>query len=263
MTATRQGLATVSGYGATSEFGGSTSDPQSSDMSLTKTLLNPEDVAIGATLTYEFVVTNNGPDAVDLGLFDGADVGVNNIALDIMPPDITFLTADGTDISCSSAGPGSVSGFGSVLANHSDHEGVFCGYTGGNQLLGVGDSISFTMDVQVQPSSDLVFTNIAYIGSVPSSDPDEPAFGAAFFSGNDFIDYLGTSVNNVAYATYPIPVTPPNPANTSPVSTSPLALLGKTGEIVTSWYGLVGVSVSLAGFVYIKKFQGRKKVYRL
>lgn len=206
LTSTERGLATPSGFGATSEFGGF--DAGSGDMSLAKTLMNPEDVAIGATLTYQFTLTNNGPDAVNLGLYDGSSVGVNNLVLDVMPPDITYSSATGTNISCFSAGPGSASSFGVFLQDHSDHEAVFCNYTGGNNLLAAGDSISLTMDVTVQPSSDLVFTNIAFIGPVPSSDPDEGAFGLAYGSGGDFITYLGTSVNNVAYAQYPLPPEP-------------------------------------------------------
>lgn len=253
LTATERGVATASGFGATSEFGGAAESV--SDMLLTKTLTNPEDAAIGATLTYQFTVTNNGPDAVDLGIYDGSSVGVNNLVLELMPPDITYSAALGTNISCFSAGPGSASSFGTFLEDHSDHEAVFCNYTGGNNLLAAGDSISFTMDVVVQPSSDLEFTNIAFIGPVPSSDPDEGAFGAAYGSGGDFITYLGTSVNNVAYAQYPLqpgPAVSPDLGATDGVSNgladSGYAIWGILTASVTLMAGGVGV------WLYRRKF---------
>lgn len=72
------------GFGATSEFGGY-QDPVS-DTSITKTLTNPQDIAIGATANYQISYTNNGPDDADLSAF--VTPGGAALLYDFVPADL-------------------------------------------------------------------------------------------------------------------------------------------------------------------------------
>jgi|GEM_PF-1201914 len=254
MTTTERNVATPSGFGSTSEFSANTASVPSGDLSLTKTLVNPEDVAIGATLTYQFTITNEGPESVDLSIYDGSSLGVNNLITDIMSADITYLgNASSPNIACGGPGPGSAGIFGPALANHSDHEIVACSWIGPSQLLTVGSSFSFSFDVVVQPGSDLIFNNYAVLLPTPAQDPDAAALGAIFTSGQDILDLLTTSgINNFSYAPYPVPVVPePDPTPTNPNANKGTnnSLLAKTGEAILSWYGLVGLLVSTGGLL--------------
>lgn len=205
LTITEISSTSFSGFGATSEFG--SVSPPIRDLSISKELLNPEDVAIGADVMYEITVTNEGLDPVDLSTMTNSTPGVNSLFIDFMPPDITFESAESGDINCFSAGAGSAITFGPLLSAHSDHELVFCGFSGSGQSLAEGDSISIIIHASVQPDSDLVFDNIV-LQQPNAYDPDIAAFGVAAGSGNDIIDVLGSSVNNLAYALFPVPVEP-------------------------------------------------------
>lgn len=252
MTTTERNVATPSGFGATSEFSYLDGALPLADLSLAKTLTNPEDVAIGATLTYQFTFTNNGPETIDLADFTGATIGQNNLVNDIMPADITYASnVSNANVTCFSAGPGSAPMFGPALANHSDHELVFCNWTGPSQLLANGSSFSFTFDVMVQPTSDLVFNNYAFVPSAPIVDPDATAYGAIISSGQDILDLLPTSgINNFSRAQYPLPPEPtpsPTPATNTNTNSSN-SLLAQTGQAVTGLaavIALIGLSLLL------------------
>lgn len=256
MTITERNTQNASGFGATSEFSSNgTGTPDPTDVSLTKTLTNPEDVAVGATLTYEFALKNEGEGAINLAAFTGDSVGVDNLVMDLLPPDLAYASFSGAGITCFAA-PGLVVGFGTFLENHTDHEAVLCNYTGGNQLLAGGDTFTFSIDVTVQPSSDLVFTNIAWVAPQPTSDPDGFNFATAYGSGGDFIDYLGTSVNNVAYASFPLPITPEeNSAGQTSISE-----LAKTGLFVIAGVMVGGLLIAAARMT--SKTVNNRKYYR-
>lgn len=188
------------GFGVTSEFSAIATEYFEADLALTKTLLNPEDVTLGGQPEYEFTITNNGPDDFDLSQATNSNPGVDSLLVDILPPELTYNSYNGTDVSCYSGGPGSAVSFGPLLANHSDHELIFCGYTGSGGVLANGQSFSFTILTDVQPGLASEFTNYAYIPALLGNDPDAPTIEAAYASGNDIIDELGDSVNNLASA---------------------------------------------------------------
>lgn len=189
-------------FGATSEFSDLDLVTPVSDLSVAKILTNPGDVAPGATLNYDVTVTNNGPDPLDLAQLIGDIPGLNNVFLDILPPELEFVSGGATDIACTSFGPGSASLFGSALGDHLDHTVIVCDYTGGNQLLVSGDSITVPIEVTVANDSDLVFTNFVMVTPNVSNDPDGSAFNDAVNLG-DFLTQLNGVVNNVAGAQYP------------------------------------------------------------
>lgn len=232
LTATELDPSTPSGFGATSEFGAELT--LVNDLSISKSLVNPEDVMVGASLQYQITVTNEGLDDMDISGLDNSNPGVNGLFIDVLPAELSYDAVASGDISCLSFGEGSASLFGPILASHSDHELISCGYTGVDGTLGVGESVAVIISVTVDEESDLIFENIV-IQSPNSQDPDVPAFAAAASSGNDLIDELGDSVNNVAYARYPIPeeITD-NPASTNSRSSS----LTETGGLI-----IVGIMV--------------------
>lgn len=171
-----------------------------SDFVVTKTLNNPEDLADGAELEYTITITNNGPDPMDLDLYDGDTPGVNSLFLDFMPPEITFTSWTSSDnIGCTSFGPGSGAGLGAALENHADHEVVNCYDTSGSEnLLGDDESVSGTMTVTVT-GADLDFTNYVYAG-FGQGDPTAALFGAYDGSSDliDFIQAIDGDFNNFA-----------------------------------------------------------------
>lgn len=193
-----------SGFGYTSTFSAIAEQaPAVSDLSLTKTLLNPQDVAIGAQLQYEFVVTNNGPDDFDLANMANQELGADALLFDVMPPDLAYVSVSDSDVQCSSLGEGSASYLGPALANHSNYELVSCGYAT-THVLSDGESFSFIVTAEVKPESELSFTNYAFTSAAAPNDPDAAELEAAFGSGEDFIDYLNDAggINNLAVAMY-------------------------------------------------------------
>lgn len=174
-----------------------------SDMSVTKMLNNPEDLAAGAELEYTITITNNGPDAMDVSLYTGDNPGQDSLFLDIMPADITFTGwASDDSIACNSYGAGSAGLFGPAMTNHSDHEIVVCSETSGEEnMLGNGESISGVMTVTVANDSDLDFTNYVYSG-FGLNDPTQALF--AGYDGNsdliDFIQSIDGNFNNFAFS---------------------------------------------------------------
>lgn len=207
LTATLIDDESPTGYGPTSEFGAE-GEPYVPplpviDLQLEKTLLNPEDVALGNTLDYQITITNAGPDSFDLIDFNDPSPGDNVLFYDILPPQLAYSGISDSNITCINLGPGSAVGFGPALANHSDHGVVSCGYTGGNYVLNAGESITFTLSAEIVDDSNLAFTNHAIAWHSPW-ESDMSTYAA--ISNNigvlgDLIDgAIGTNYNNYSSA---------------------------------------------------------------
>lgn len=183
------------------------------DLSITKTLDNPQDVEIGGVLKYTLTLTNNGPDDIDLGSYDssGQNPFATSLFIDVMPFELNFVSGSSTNgnIDCSqfpmdtnnpSASP--------IFPNHPDHNIVACSYAAGSNTLSANQSISTTISATVDASSDLDFTN-HLISGWTQNDPDFPTIESAFGGGNgacvdagytDMIDcYAGLDINNYAF----------------------------------------------------------------
>lgn len=219
------------GFGSSSEFGGSA--PLVSDLSLNVQLADPTAVLPNATVHYTATLTNNGPSSFDLSNFDGS--GVNPLAtsmiIDFLPPDLAFVSASNTDITCTDRG----TAYNSSLIPGSAHAGytmITCAYTGSGQTLLSGQSISTTFTVNVSSTSALEFTNYAFTGW-PENDPDSTTLQSALFdapaaggSGN-MITFLNAHLNNnFSVATFPVPVSPdPTLPSSSPSPNNTIASL--------------------------------------
>lgn len=208
MTATEIDDVSPTGYGATSEFGG---EPLPvTDLVLTKTLTNPDDIVAGGIATYELTLTNNGYSPISLAQFDGTNPNpfTGNLIVDFMTPELQFVSSSNSDVACTDLGS---AGMGSVAANHADYSLVTCSYAGLGLTLNEGESISTTITTTVANDSDLIFTNYA-VGAAAADDPEESvivdALFAAYGGGGtpDMLDALISSApNNFASAVYPIP----------------------------------------------------------
>jgi hypothetical protein len=172
------------------------------DISVTKTLLNPEAYATGATLQYEISLTNNGPQDFRIDQLDGSIPGQTSLFIDIMPADITFtgFTSD-DDIGCVSLGPASAALFEEAMENHSDHEIVTCGITSDDKVILSNQTISGVLTAQVANDSDLQFRNYVY-AAFGVNDPEQAAM-AGYDGSTDLIDYLESQGpnNNLAKST--------------------------------------------------------------
>lgn len=246
------------GFGPTSEFSATaTEKPRVTDASITKNLLNPNDVAQGATVDYSLVLTNDGPDSMDLTGLGTVYFGPPLI-IDMAPPDLTptnqlaaglfpnsfFVDSGNPDLTCLWAGPGS-GGLYAGLTSNADYSATYCWYTGLLTELASGSSLSATISFTVANDSSLVFTNYAIAGST-DTDPDAGALGAIFSSGNDVLEMLkasGSSINNFASAAYPLPVEPG-------VSVSPPSPLAAAGTNEATWilasFGMLTAAAWLA-----------------
>ncbi len=241
MTATKIDGASPTGFGVTSEFGGATLPIV--DLSLSKQLLNPNEVARGATVDYSLVLTNEGPDSLDLTQHSQV-FNSPPLLIDFAPPDLiaanqlsetelpgTFwVSAGNPDLTCFWAGPAS-GGLYLGISTSADHSLTLCWYTGDLTELASGSSLSAVLSFTVSNDSSLVFTNHAIAGS-SAADPDAAAISDIFTSGNDILEmYIASagSINNFASAPYPLPAEPDAGANTN--SSSPLAAAG-TNEAV-------------------------------
>ena len=238
MTTTQRNVNTPSGFGATSEFGGEPIPIQ--DLGIDLTLTDPENVAPGSTVTYHVTITNHGLDPYDINNLTNTAPLQNSLAAFIAPPDLMYAGGvTDPNITCASSGlvTGLPSFYQSFFADHLDAEISQCGYSGPSHILRMGESYSFDVQFTVSNDSDLEFTNIGYIPLFVYNDPDTPAMNAAFSSGQDFITYLGSSINNISYASYPLPPEPARPPSISdadnPSSNNLLqSLLSETGQVV-------------------------------
>jgi len=204
LTATEIDPSTPSGFGATSEFGGSGQGvPVSTDLSIRKSLLNPQDYAVGNTLDYQITIRNNGHSSVDLSqLNDPNPAGNSWLFQDVLPPNLTYTSING-DVQCIYLGDGSAVAYGPILADHSTYGIVVCAYDGVSpRILESGDSISFTLHATVTDDSNPNFTNYAIVTVLEGEDPDAGVLGYAFENGIEILTAMETNpINNIAAAT--------------------------------------------------------------
>ena len=226
------------------------------DTQITKVLSNPQDVAPGAVLTYNFTFKNNGPGDFDLGTLDGStsdDILLNDLLPPVLVPndaDITtgaYASTGNPNVACFWYGAGSASLAGPAIANHSDYSISGCAYTGGTHILHAGQSISFALNFKLSASPPASFTNYAF--STPSpADPDNSLVNAGATSGQDLVDYFATHPNNnFAVAAF----TPTNPASSINNATPILSILAGTGEsriLIATIAGLLICSGSVVAF---------------
>lgn len=203
-----------SGFGATSEFGNFDLQQGETDVELTKTLTNPQDISAGATLHYDFNYTNNGPDSLDLTQFNDAFSGTG-FTIDFVAPDITPTDLSGSgpfpgtyylnnvynpDLQCAWLPHTAAPFFGAY--DHADWGAVACSYIGSGSLNS-GESLDYGIDFEVSNSSELSFKNYALaFAPVDSVDPDAQAIQDIYDSGDDVINGFIDSgnINNFATA---------------------------------------------------------------
>lgn len=208
-TATLIDPSTSSGFGPTSEFGDQTTAP--TDIAISKTITNLEDVTPGGVIEYDISFINNGPFPAQLADFSDAISGkllfADHAAPDLMPADEgafaglpgSFVISDtgNADVTCAWLGPGS-SGSVIGLVAYGDHGAIVCYYSGSDTILASGDSIDVHLRFNVDSGSNLKFSNYV-ISSAPisTSDPDVAAIGSA--TADELLD-RNPDVNNVAIA---------------------------------------------------------------
>lgn len=180
------------------------------DLAITNTLNNPEDVAIGKTLNYTLTLTNTGPEDFDIGRFDGSGQNPfdSSIFMNFVPFELNFIGGSSTnaDIACGVLADTNNPGVTSFLGNHPDHDIIKCSYGAGSTILAQGQSISTTVSFVVDGSSDLSFATHAMTGYA-QYDPDLGTMNNGFSFDNecsgytDMIDcFAGTGINNYAAA---------------------------------------------------------------
>lgn len=227
----------VDGFGVTSEFS-EIAALLPVDLSLSKTLNNPDDVTPGATLTYTLSATNIGGEASDLTQFDGTSFGsplASSLFVDLLPPQLAFVDASSTnpDITCTDLTPTLelvyFDGFlDTLLINHdAGFTVIACVYTPVSGTLSSGGTISTNINVTVANDATLEWTNYLYGAANGQNDPDAgsilTALGASFGSGGtiDLIDQLeATGSNNYTTAVYPIPEEPESVTSLNPTNTT-------------------------------------------
>lgn len=232
------------GFGATSEFGGVLVDT-----SITKTLLNPQDISIGATVDYRIAYTNSGAGNVNLSGFSTPGAGPGLI-YDLVPADLTnpsgyivdgplpssqIIDVGNPDLTCMYAPAPAASSFGATTDPTIGI--VICWLTGSDTTLEPGSSIAANLSFEVASDSDLQFTNYA-LGMAPESDPDGSIIGEAFSSGDAMVHMINAddSFNNFASAPYPVPSDPDNSSLADPgnIDDTSLASTGQSTLIYLS-----------------------------
>ncbi len=252
-----------SGFGSTSEFSTvAQAAPPVNDIALSKTLTNPEDVSPGAELHYAIEVANTAEstNAIDLSQSNNSAPGVNSLFIDLLPPQLTFISVTTPDISCitlpaTAFGPNSMSS-----GDHASYNLILCGFTGASPtMLNPNESITIDLVATVNPGVDTAFTNYV-VGGIVSSDPDLAGIGGVFGSGTDIIDGLtATPYNNFASAAY-MPTPPEEPGNNSgggnnngQSNAGTSSPLGTTGQATLVVLPLVLLWSSLAMLRHIKR----------
>lgn len=205
----------TSGYSQTSEFSNrAVPPPPVIDVSLEKTLSNPEDVAPGATLNYQLTYINNGPDALDLTQFSSVLSG-GPILYDYLSPDLepTNQTGDGpipgskiidvnnTDLFCLWAGPGSVGSFLGDTSRFANYSFVACWYVGATTELASEGTIVLNISVNVSNDSNLAIVNYAF-APPPIEDPDLEALQEVVGGLTGILD-MPSLINNFTFAQLP------------------------------------------------------------
>jgi hypothetical protein len=201
LTATEINPSTPSGFGASSEFGGSGQTVQTvSDLVTSTRLLNPLDKSLGNILQYEIKISNLGPNNFNLSNLNNTMIGQNTYFTNILPPQLQYSGIAGPNITCQDYGPGSSSFFGPLLANHPNHSLVSCAHTG-NDVLAAGQTVIYTLSATVVDLTTPTFTNhvitSAFTSSAGPFDPDASAIGTIVGGGGDIIDGMSAQyINN-------------------------------------------------------------------
>lgn len=262
MTATK--VLGVNSFGPTSEFGAPAS-PQS-DIEITKEVVDDNEPKTNGTITYNFTLTNHGPSSVDLSDYDGTGFNplVTSLLVDIMPPELTYLSENSSNVNCISAGPGSASLAGSLFEDHITYSIVLCAYSGPSNVLTSGQSFNFQLKATVSSPLPATFTNYAFHIST-STDPDTTTINNSFGTGNDIINILLGNVNNFASAVWPVPVTPgPNPGSDNDIGSAnnqPTNSLANTGQPAVMATLASIIVVLLTGVVMLNKRKSKNIWY--
>ncbi len=208
-----------------------------SDMSITKTLDNPQDVADQATLNYTITATNNGPFPADLSPADGSVPVQKDLILDVLPDNLDFVSAEGDDVTCSMLAPANALPF---FSGHPNYNVIHCFYTGAGELAS-GESITVHVVATVNGTVEDGFTNFAMLVPIVYGDPEsymgQQVFANAYVLGTDAIDdftanSLGQGIALAAY-TIPSPETPGGSGN-SGNGGGLINALGETGQRIVS-----------------------------
>ena len=234
---------------------------QPADTSLEATLVNPEDVAPGATLTYSVQFVNNGPSPIDPRELDGQG-GVtpfdNVLFVGVLPPNLTFVEALNPDVSCQWAGPGSASLMGPLLA---DHPGslMLCTYVGSMVSLASGQSIPIDFSVTTASAPDS-FTSYFFSFGTPA-DSTYTNLYRLLNRTDDIINSLrSTNDNGLVLAVYTAPgIDPPTDGNgnnggsNGGGGTQHDSGLGETGQRILVALPLVLLLVSSVALILYKR----------
>jgi hypothetical protein len=184
LTATEIDGSNASGFGSTSEFGGEGVEyvlPR--NLSIEKSLDNPQDYTQGNTAEYTVTITNTGANTIDLTTLDGT-AGINpigdNLFAEYLAPGMTFSSVVSGEASCTVAGTfASIDPGNPAWANHQDYTVAFCAYTGSDTSFEPNEVISVTISVDLALDFDLGLANTASSGYV-QGDPGVEVFGTCF-----------------------------------------------------------------------------------
>lgn len=221
--------------------------PDFIDLSLTKTLADPENVVPSGNIHYDLTLTNVGYTPYDISFMDGSGSPLNGVFVDFLPPELTYVSSSNPDLTCTDTG----TTFATLLATgHADYNVIICTYTGGgSEILSEGETFSTTFEVAIASESDLVFTNHAIGAMLASSDLDSLAMGNA--AGNsvggggspDFIDtMIDLAPNNFASAVFPIPA---EEASTNTETISDDDSLAESGRSLIAVMGIVIATLTI------------------
>lgn len=205
-----------------------------SDMTLTKILDNPQDVANQATLNYTITLTNNGPFSADLSGADGSIPIQKDLLIDVLPNNLDFVSAEGDNVTCSMLAPANALPF---FSSHPDYNVIHCFYSGAGELAS-GDSLVIRVVATVNGAVDNGFTNFAMLLPTVYGDPESymtrHSLANAYLFGIDVVDdlvssSLGQSITRAAY-TVPSPETPGGSGSNGGNNGGLINALGKTGQ---------------------------------
>lgn len=191
------------GYGATSEFGPTASNLTESDITTTIQVVDNNEPVDDNMIRYRTTITNNGPAGIDLANYDGSfgNPAIGSLSI-MLPPELTFISDDSSDISCTLFG--NAGSFGPAFANHTSYNIFACPWTGASQILKSGESYSIVLTASVENPTLANFTSFAFM-LAEFNDPDFTEIGEAYTSGNDIIDELiDRSINNYSQVSWPL-----------------------------------------------------------
>lgn len=175
LTATEIDGSSPNGFGATSEFGGEGSMYVApNDLTIQKTLDDPENYAPGNTVEYTITLTNTGENPIDLTSLDGlSDPNplTSGLFSDMTAPGMTFNSVVSGDVSCTPIGTfGSLDPGNPLWANHQDYGVVACPYTGSETSFQPNDTISVTISIDLATDLNVGQPNTAVSGGVEGDE---------------------------------------------------------------------------------------------